>query len=313
MFAKTIEENRLNKKITTREIPISWSIMELGEVSEVISGQSPDGKFYNDTGEGMPFYQGKTEFTEKYIGTPKKWTTQTTKIAKKNDILISVRAPVGPVNVSANRICIGRGLAAIRGYLGKINQDYLFYLLKKKQPEISGNAGAIFASIKKKDIERIKILLPPLFEQKKIATILMKIQQTVENKKKLISITEELKKSMMEYLFTYGTTREKTKKTEIGEMPISLNIVSLGEVCESVNGGTPSKNNSEYWANGTVKWISARHIGDDGKVIGYKLISKKSIEESSTKIAPRKSTVIITRVSVGKFCFLMGYMPFSKA
>jgi restriction endonuclease S subunit len=86
----------------------------LEEIAEVIPGQSPDGKYYNDKGKGIPFYQGKTEFGEMYIGEPQTWTTQTTRIALKDDILMSVRAPVGPVNFATQKICIGRGLASIR-------------------------------------------------------------------------------------------------------------------------------------------------------------------------------------------------------
>jgi restriction endonuclease S subunit len=104
----------------------SWEMVELGEVCEVISGQSPEGKYYNEKQEGLPFYQGKTEFQDMYVGEPQKWTSQTTKIALKGDILMSVRAPVGPVNFATQEICIGRGLASIRGNDKKINQTYLF-------------------------------------------------------------------------------------------------------------------------------------------------------------------------------------------
>ena len=79
-----------------------WKSIRLGKVCEIISGQSPEGRYYNSSGKGVPFYQGKTEFTEKYIGEPQKWTTQVTKVAKKGDILMSVRAPVGPVNFSTH-------------------------------------------------------------------------------------------------------------------------------------------------------------------------------------------------------------------
>ena len=91
-----------------------WEIKKLGDVCKVIAGQSPEGKFYNSEGKGMPFYQGKKEYGEKYIGDPTTWTTKITKEAEAEDILMSVRAPVGPVNFATQRICIGRGLAAIR-------------------------------------------------------------------------------------------------------------------------------------------------------------------------------------------------------
>ena len=91
-----------------------WEVKKLGEVCLVIAGQSPEGKYYNNSGNGLPFYQGKKEFTNKYIGKPTTWTSITTKEAIEGDILMSVRAPVGPINFCTQKICIGRGLAAIR-------------------------------------------------------------------------------------------------------------------------------------------------------------------------------------------------------
>ncbi|MDZ4164160.1 MAG: N-6 DNA methylase [Smithellaceae bacterium] len=80
-------------------------------------------------------------------------------------------------------------------------------------------------------------------------------------------------------------------------------LVPIGEVCELIGGATPSKQNESYWQNGSVKWISSKHIDERGQITGYELISKKAVEESSTKVAPKNSTIIITRVSVGKFAF----------
>ena len=139
-----------------------WEIKKLGEVCKVIAGQSPEGKFYNSEGNGMPFYQGKKEYGEKYIGEPTTWTTKITKEAEAGDILMSVRAPVGPVNFSTQKICIGRGLAAIRA--GKnIDKEFLYNFLIKHENEIEGNAGAVFNSINKTQIENIEILICPRF------------------------------------------------------------------------------------------------------------------------------------------------------
>ena len=100
-----------------------WQRKQIGNLREVIAGQSPEGKFYNTNGKGMPFYQGKKDFGEKFIENPTTWTTQTTKVAREGDILMSVRAPVGPVNFATDEICIGRGLAAIRTK-AELNRDF---------------------------------------------------------------------------------------------------------------------------------------------------------------------------------------------
>jgi type I restriction enzyme S subunit len=144
---------------------------QVGDLCDVIAGQSPEGKFYNAEGKGIPFYQGKKDFGEKFIKEPTAWTTQTTKIARKGDILISVRAPVGPVNFATEEVCIGRGLAAIRSG-AELNCDFLFYQLLHLEPVIAGREGAVFASINKSEIEALPIAFTPLPEQRRVVGIL---------------------------------------------------------------------------------------------------------------------------------------------
>lgn len=166
-----IEEKRtqllgslLSRSFTKTSIPI----LPLGTVAEVIAGQSPEGTYYNASADGMAFYQGKKEFTERFIGPPTTWTTKITKVAEPGDILMSVRAPVGPINFTQSQICIGRGLAAIRAGQN-IDKNYLYYFLLHKQPEIFGNTGAVFDSINKDQIAAIEIPVPPIGTQ--LATV----------------------------------------------------------------------------------------------------------------------------------------------
>jgi type I restriction enzyme M protein len=145
-----------------------FPIVQLGEVAEIIAGQSPPGESYNETGTGTPFYQGKTEFGEVFIGDPTAWTINPQRFAEAGDILISVRAPVGPVNIATQRMCIGRGLAAIKPAEDKLMSSYAFYFLRSQEKHIKGDAGAVFPSINRSDIQKIQIPLPPLEVQKKI-------------------------------------------------------------------------------------------------------------------------------------------------
>lgn len=130
---------------------------KLSEMAEIIMGQSPDSKSYNESGNGVPFFQGKGDFGEKYtkIG---HWTTSPTKTAKLNDVLMSVRAPVGPVNIASTDCCIGRGLCAIRAENGLTNSEFLYNALKVMEPEIAlmGN-GSTFKAINKKDVYSLLI------------------------------------------------------------------------------------------------------------------------------------------------------------
>ena len=163
-----------------------FPIARLGEVAEIIAGQSPPGSSYNVSGDGTPFYQGKTEFGDIFIGEPTKWTTEPKRIAETDDILMSVRAPVGPVNLSTERVCIGRGLAAIRPVPSSVLARYAFYVLRGLESEITGNAGATFASINKSDIAEIEIPLPPLEVQRELVAEIEGYQRVVDGARAVV-------------------------------------------------------------------------------------------------------------------------------
>lgn len=196
----------------------NWEYKKLGDVCEIIAGQSPEGKYYNQKGNGTPFYQGKKDFGEKFLGEPTTWTTVETKIAIENDILMSVRAPVGDINICNSRVCIGRGLAAIRASK-KIDEDYLFYFLLSEKPNITGKEGAVFASINRSDIANLDILVPPLEEQKRIVKILdekFAMLETVKaNAKANLQNAKDLFQSQLTKVFS-NTTWEKKIVKEIG-------------------------------------------------------------------------------------------------
>ncbi|MFA5774446.1 MAG: N-6 DNA methylase [Ilumatobacteraceae bacterium] len=121
-------------------------------------------------------------------------------------------------------------------------------------------------------------------------------------------------KSVDDYKPSMGLTVGKEEISANGEYGLSVEryrkgisrvshyaTVPLGEVCKLIGGATPSKQKVSYWTNGSVKWISSKHIDERGHIIGYELISKKAVNETSTRVAPKNSTIMITRVSVGKY------------
>ena len=250
----------------------------LGTVAEVIAGQSPEGIYYNRNGEGVPFYQGKKEFGNRFLGEPTTWTSKVTKLAQPGDILMSVRAPVGPINISTQEICIGRGLAAIRSSRS-IDRDYLFYFLMHKQPEISGNTGAVFDSINKDQISSIEIPLPSLEMQgaivDKLDTALAEIDLLERNLVRLGNCTEELIDSIQQDLFLRD-----------------FKSVLIGDVCKLSTGGTPSRSRPEYFLNGSVKWLVSGDI-HQGEIYDCEgRITLEGMKSSNTKILPLNSVMI---------------------
>ncbi|MFA7708350.1 MAG: restriction endonuclease subunit S [Candidatus Pacearchaeota archaeon] len=167
---------------------------------EITMGQSPAGTSYNKIGKGTPFFQGKKEFGEKYPSV-EQWTTEPSKLAKPNDILISVRAPVGSINLANIKCCIGRGLASIR-CKEDIKMDFVYSFLKIKEKEIEnlGN-GSTFKAITSGQLLGIKIPLPPPHLQQKFAKIVEQVENMKENIKKTKQNSEQLFNSLMQKAF----------------------------------------------------------------------------------------------------------------
>jgi type I restriction enzyme, S subunit len=142
-----------------REIPEGWNLGELQDIANIKMGQSPPGESYNDDGEGMIFYQGCTDFGNRFP-TVRKYTTQPTRFAKEGDILLSVRAPVGTLNIAKEDCCIGRGLAALNSKDNCI--AYLFgVMVNLKQVFDRRNVdGTTFGSITKDDLFTLKVVRP---------------------------------------------------------------------------------------------------------------------------------------------------------
>ncbi len=142
----------------------------LKEICELIMGQSPSSDSYNNIGNGLPFFQGKSEFGEIFPSAVK-WCTSPKKIALPGDILISVRAPVGPTNLVKEKCCIGRGLAAIRPIPDKIDRDFLWLQLQYLEDYITGKGqGSTFDAIGKDELKNLQIYAPELDKQIQIAT-----------------------------------------------------------------------------------------------------------------------------------------------
>jgi type I restriction enzyme M protein len=175
----------LNGKKTS-SIDSIWPVTKLYDHIEITSGQSPNSINYNKEEKGLPFYQGSKDFGEKHLKNSSVWTTEVTKEALENDILMSVRAPVGDVNINPfKKICIGRGLASIRTNKS-LNQLFLYYWFKFNPDQIIGNKGLGFDSISRSQIMGIKIPLPPLDIQKKIIEEIETVeQQAVKNRLEL--------------------------------------------------------------------------------------------------------------------------------
>jgi len=190
-FTDSSERETERKSESRRELfglgkmPAGWEIEPLPESVEIIPGNSPPSSTYNEDGEGLSFFQDNSDFGH-FHPEADTWCSDPRKEAEENNILISIRAPVGDLNISDQHCCIGRGLAALRPR--SINGLYLFYHLAERKSWLSRLAtGSTFKSITKGDLQHLDIPSPPLGEQRKIATVLYTIDRAIQNTDELIN------------------------------------------------------------------------------------------------------------------------------
>ena len=172
----------------------------LDDIADISMGQSPLSQSYNIDKKGLPFYQGKTEFGDIYIKEPIIYCNSPIKIVEKNDILMSVRAPVGDVNIATQKSCIGRGLASIRAK--KVDYLYLFYLLKERKIKIEKmGVGSTFKAINKNNISSLQIPIIEMSKQNRIKKNLLLIEKLSFEIENSIKEAENLYSSLMNKYF----------------------------------------------------------------------------------------------------------------
>jgi type I restriction enzyme S subunit len=182
-------------------VPKGWEVVRLSDVAQLTMGQSPPSLTYNLDGDGLPFLQGKAEFGD-IFPRPAKWCSEPKRVAEPGAVLISVRAPVGDVNIAKEHYCIGRGLAAISGK-ETLDNWFLFYQLIFAKRRLEGEGtGSTFKSINKGVLRDFPIPLPLTSEQREIARILQTVGRKIEAEETRKAALEALFQSLLHHLMT---------------------------------------------------------------------------------------------------------------
>ena len=168
--------------------PSSWEWCRLGNISNIVMGQSPDSSTVSDVEGGIEFHQGKASFGKVFINNSGLYCTKPSKIAIPDDILLSVRAPVGTLNITDRELCIGRGLVAIRKYIDIENKFFYYFIMALEEELVKKSTGTTFKAVASTAIKEFLIPLPPLEEQNRIVAkidlimdYLDKLQQEIES------------------------------------------------------------------------------------------------------------------------------------
>lgn len=223
------------------QIPEPWEISKLPEIADINMGQSPSSSDVNEHGEGIVFFQGKAEFGKLYP-TPKKYCTKPTKIASAGDILLSVRAPVGPTNLANQSTAIGRGLAAISANHGLMESKYLLYFFKCIEPWLSTQGtGSTFKAISGQFIRDLQSPVPPLAEQKIIVEKLDTLLAQVESTKARLEQIPQILKRFRQAVLAAATSGKLVSEININLSYSKWDNVKLIEVIQTKprNGYSP--------------------------------------------------------------------------
>ena len=244
----------------------------LKDVCAIKMGQSPDSNSYNDTGEGVPFFQGNADFGERYPVT-RKWCSVPTKMATQDDILISVRAPIGAMNYAKEDCCIGRGLAALTPDKSKVSSEFIFWLLKGKNAELnSKGTGSTFKAISRKVLEETKVPKISLEKQKEFSEILERIYGVIQARKEELQKLDELIKARFVEMFG---------DPELN--PMGWEQVTLNDVCSSiVRGPFGSALKKEFFVEPdetTYKVYEQKHAIQKSASIGTYYITEEKYQE----------------------------------
>jgi type I restriction enzyme S subunit len=264
---------------------------KLGEddVASIILGQSPPSSAYNQAGEGLPFFQGKADFGLLHP-VPRIWCTAGQKFADTGDILISVRAPVGDVNIATGNCAIGRGVAAIRP--GKRTDPwYLYFALVHAKPELeSRSTGSTFASVNRATLNDLEIPLPAKPEQARIGAILRVIVEKLDQEAVLLARAQDLKHAAMRELFTRGLRGEVQKDSQAGLLPASWQVARFLDAFEIARGQVDPK---------VEPYASMLHVGPE------------NIEQGSGHLLPCTAARDLGLIS-GKYLFREADILYSK-
>ncbi len=227
--------------------PELWARVHIRDVAEVIMGQAPPGSSYNDDEIGVPLVAGAGDLGEKYP-IPKRWTTAPSRLCQAGDIIYCIRATIGELNWADKEYCLGRGVAGIRANSHLIASEFLFYwLIATKDYFIQKGSGSTFLQIRRDDIEKASIMLPPLPEQERIVAILREADDLRRQQQTAVATAQTLIPALFHHMFGDSATNPKGWPS-----------IKLEKVCNRITDGTHQPPNFDD--NGTVPFLFVSNI-----------------------------------------------------
>jgi len=255
--------------------------MLLSDICEIIMGQSPSSDSYNVKGQGLPFFQGNADFGKLYPSV-RLWCNCPIKKAEAGDLLVSVRAPIGAVNLANQKCCIGRGLAALRPYRDKCDAMYLYYLIKAGKNKLNWlGTGSTFKAITRSSLLSFNVPDYCIAFQRKISGKLWSVDKLIHQRNEQLKLFDLLIQSR--FIEMFGDSQSNPK---------GFSYKRINEFAKCIAGATPSTKRKEYWSNGIIPWMSSGEVNYKRIWETEKRISQVGYDSCSTKMIPAHTVVI---------------------
>ena len=258
----------------------------LGEVCEIVMGQSPPGSSYNESGKGLPFFQGVADFGSRYP-TRRVWCSAPSRIADRGDVLLSIRAPIGNVNLASERCAVGRGLAIIRAR-SREDQTFVEFTLRSARSswEAMEGSGTVFANATRSQLETLEVPWPNPDSRNAIARVLGSLDDKIELNRRMNQTLEEICRALFKFWFVdFGPVRAKAEgrwkkgeslpgmpsnmwdlwpsdfeESEIGEIPKGWEAGTLRDVLSSLESGSRPNGGASENPDGGVPSVGAENV-----------------------------------------------------
>ncbi|MBA4496399.1 restriction endonuclease subunit S [Paenactinomyces guangxiensis] len=289
--------------------PLKWRLSFLEDVLEkIIGGGTPSRKveeYYTGNISWVTvkdLVHHKISSSQEYI-TEKAIQNSATNLIPKGNVIIATRMAVGKAFINEVDVAINQDLKALIPNKNIIETKFLLYFLMNKSEEIEKmGTGTTVKGIRLEQLKKIRINVPSLPEQRKIAAILTSVDDAIEKTEAIIKQTEKAKKGLMQQLLTKGIGHTEFKQTEIGEIPEAWGVELLDNVATRKSGHTPNKKINNYW-NGSIPWISLKDTQKlDNRYIRETTdyTTNAGIKNSSAVLLPAGTVVISRDATVGK-------------
>ena len=316
------------------DIPETWKWVRLGEIFNVIMGQSPSGTNVSENGNGLEFHQGKIYFGDDYLKVSPQKTNEITKIAEAGSILLCVRAPVGIVNIVQRRICIGRGLCALNSY-NILDARFILYFVRSFENDfIKKSTGTTFKAITNEIVKNQLFPLPPLAEQKRIVARIEELLPLLDRYEQSWSRLEtfnsrfpdDMKKSLLQYAIQGKLVEQRSEEGSAEELYRQIQqekqrLIAEGKIKKEKPLPEITEDEKPFDIPETWKWvklgeistyaqqkqkIAAKNITDDLWSLDLEDIEKESGKIINTCRASKR------KISGDKLLFRKGQVLYSK-